>query len=77
MEFWLKRKGYQVKAFINPGDMLQQMKETMPDLVLLDVHLNGADGREVCKYLKSDEKLKKPVFLIFNCFDNGENFALY
>lgn len=31
---------------------------TTPDLIILDVLLSGKDGREICKFIKKDGKLK-------------------
>jgi DNA-binding response OmpR family regulator len=73
MEFWLKRNGHVVKPFINAVQMFQHIKETTPDIVLLDIHLDG----EVCRYLKSNEKLKKPVFLISTYTDSNTDFKDY
>jgi DNA-binding response OmpR family regulator len=77
MEYWLKRKGFVVKSFMNTVQMLQNIKETIPDIVLLDIHLNGEDGRETCRYLKIIEKLKKPVFLISTYTDCSYDFKDY
>ena len=77
MEYWLKRKGYVVKTFMNAVQMFQVIEETIPDMVLLDVYLNGEDGREICRYLKSKVKLKKPVFLISTFIDCSNDFTNY
>jgi FixJ family two-component response regulator len=77
MEFWLKRKGYSVESFVNAVQMLQGIKERMPDIFLLDVYLNGEDGRKICKYLKKEEDIKKPVFLFSNHTDCSNDFQNY
>ena len=77
MEYWLKRKGYSVESFVNAVQMLQGMKERMPDIFLLDVYLNGEDGREICKYLKKEEEVKKPVFLFSSYTDYSNDFQDY
>ena len=75
MEFWLKRKGYSVKSFVNANQLLQQVQATVPDVVLLDIHLNGEDGREVCQYLKNMETFDTPVFLISTNTDYSNDFT--
>lgn len=77
MEFWLKRNGYTVKSFMNAVQMMHGLKESVPDAVLLDIHLNGEDGREICKYLKKKEQLTKPVFLISTTPESCKDFTTY
>ena len=41
------------------GDMaLSKLAEVIPDLVLLDLHLPRVAGRDILKYIRSDERLK-------------------
>lgn len=75
MEFWLKRKGYSVKSFASANLMLQHLKATKPDIVLLDIFLNGDDGRDVCRHLKCNENIGRPVFLISTYTDCTDNFS--
>ena len=77
MEYWLKRKGYVIKTFMDSLQMLQVIEETTPDVVLLDVYLNGEDGREVCLYLKNKVEFKVPVFLISTYIDCSNDFTNY
>ena len=77
IEYWLKRKGYNVRSFANAVQMLQGIKEVIPDIVLLDTHLNGEDGRDVCKYLKTHERLEQPVLLISTYNDCSDDFKAY
>ena len=48
----------------------QQIPQTIisysPDLILLDVSLGGADGRDICKQLKSDEQTKQIPVILFS-----------
>lgn len=52
----LEKAGYKVKEFQDAGSFLKFLKFDVPDLVLLDLMLPDADGLEVCKYLKKEEK---------------------
>ncbi len=54
LTFNLKRKNYQVKTADSGEEGLLLAGEFMPDLILLDIMLPGADGLEVCKRLKAD-----------------------
>ncbi|HHT9125378.1 MAG TPA: response regulator [Candidatus Brocadiia bacterium] len=35
-----------------------KLEEFKPDIVLLDTHLDGIDGRDVCKFLKQNAEFK-------------------
>ncbi len=50
----LSRSEYEVSQAVNGDQALKMTRETMPDLVLLDIMMPGLDGIEVCRALKSD-----------------------
>jgi len=54
--------GYEVET-TDDGQTVKDIKEHLPDLILLDIWMAGFDGREICKYLKS-QKLTKHIPLI-------------
>lgn len=44
---------------------LQEQKEELPDLILLDLNLPGWDGKSFLKEIKSDNRLKRiPVIIL-------------
>ena len=52
--FNLERKQYRVKIVDSGEEAMAQSQEFLPDLILLDIMLPGADGLEVCKQLKTN-----------------------
>ena len=50
----LKRAGYQVIEAGMGIDALRLVKESKPQLVLLDVKLPDINGRDVCRQIKED-----------------------
>lgn len=42
------------------------IKTYVPDLILLDVSLGGADGREICKRLKSQKDTQHIPIILFS-----------
>jgi len=58
----LEDAGYEVET-TDDGQTVKDIKEHLPDLILLDIWMAGFDGREICKYLKS-QKLTKHIPLI-------------
>ena len=56
LQFNLERNKYRVKVVDSGEKALSAVGKYMPDLILLDIMLPGADGLEVCKSLKGDPK---------------------
>lgn len=52
----LEKAGFKVKSFNDAESFIKFLKFDIPVLVLLDVMLPDADGFEICKYLKKEEK---------------------
>ncbi|GGC67642.1 hypothetical protein GCM10011387_21320 [Pedobacter quisquiliarum] len=75
--------GYDV-GFTYNGATILEMKEDLPDLILLDIWMSGTDGRDVCKLLKQQESTKNiPVIMISastdlekSAKDAGANYSL-
>jgi CheY-like chemotaxis protein len=61
----LKKTGYEVFEAIDGQAALDQARQRMPDLIVLDVFLPVMNGDEVAKILKKDEQTKHiPIVLI-------------
>ncbi len=49
----------------NTGDFENELKKSLPDLIIIDVLLQHADGREICKSLKNNSNTKEiPVLVL-------------
>lgn len=60
----LEGEGYDVRQVIEP-DQMMKLDEDLPDLILLDIWMSGADGRVICKQLKDQPSTKHlPVVLM-------------
>ena len=58
-------KGYTCKYFTSGSEAIEEMHRFIPKLVLLDILLPDIDGYEICKKMKSINRLKNvPVFYI-------------
>ena len=65
LQFNLERKKYRVKMVDSGEKALSTAGKYMPDLILLDIMLPGADGLEVCKSLKGDPKTARiPIIML-------------
>ena len=61
----LGQQGYAVRPFSEGAFGLNAVRETLPDLILLDIKMPGMNGFEVCEQLKADERTRDiPVIFI-------------
>ena len=69
-------EGVRVLAVSSGQEALDKILDFAPDIVLADVFMPSPDGYEVCRYVKTNEKLKHiPVVLLvgsFEPFDEAE-----
>lgn len=63
LKIWFSKKGYAVKVFQQSKPLFEELYLSTPDLILLDVNLNGEDGRQICKRIKSEFVNDRPVIL--------------
>jgi DNA-binding response OmpR family regulator len=64
VELLLEFEGYQVSSTVDGATVLE-LKDELPDLLLLDIWMSGEDGRDICKKLKQIEITKNiPVIMI-------------
>ncbi len=52
----LEMEGYEVACATDGATVPDKIQSVAPDLILLDIMLEGMDGREICRALKSDPK---------------------
>ena len=57
--------GYRTTCLSDGESALKEIRESLPDLILLDLMLPGIDGLDVCRILKNSEQtLKIPIIMI-------------
>ena len=60
----LSDKGFDVETTSTQEDIYELILQFDPQVILLDIHLNGADGRNICMGLKNHFRTKEiPVIL--------------
>jgi DNA-binding response OmpR family regulator len=62
----LTMKGFDVEAISRWEGIDNSIMSFGPDLILLDVSLSGADGREICKRLKSKRDTQDIPIVLFS-----------
>jgi CheY-like chemotaxis protein len=69
-------EGMRVIAVGSGAKALERLEEVSPDIVLVDIHMPGMSGYEVCEHIKRDERFRHiPVMLLvgsFEPFDEAE-----
>ena len=61
----LIRDGFEVETVLDGEKALQLIRDTLPDLILLDLMIPLLDGLEVCKALKKDEATSQiPIIMV-------------
>jgi CheY-like chemotaxis protein len=84
LQAMLQHKGYQVSVKENTSNIEKFITELNPDIILMDMLLSGADGREVCRHIKSADALSQiPVIMLSahpqakaECLAAGANYFL-
>ena len=65
LSYNLKSKGYEVVTASSGEECLEKVESDKPDLILLDVMLEGISGIQACKKLKKNPKTKDiPIIML-------------
>jgi DNA-binding response OmpR family regulator len=80
----LQHRGYHVSIKEDTNELDSLIETTSPYVILMDMLLSGADGREICKHLKSIQKFSGiPVIMLSahpqaktECLAAGADFFL-
>jgi CheY-like chemotaxis protein len=64
--FRLTHAGYEVITTSNGTSALEVLGSKKIDLVLLDIHLTGMNGYELCKIIRADDHTKNIPILFFS-----------
>ena len=65
VEIRLRASGYEVEVAYDGASGIEKVKETRPDLVLLDIIMPKMNGHEVCEKLIADSETKGIPIIIF------------
>ena len=70
---FLELEGYVVEGLTKFDKYISRLNQTnIPDLVILDILLNGEDGVEIAKKLKSNSKTKNIPIVMISALPDGE-----
>ncbi|RYZ47975.1 MAG: response regulator [Sphingobacteriales bacterium] len=70
LEFLLTEEDYDVYSCSNARDFWQEMSSHLPDMIVLDIHLQDGNGLDICNRLKANSKTHNiPVMMM-----SGDNY---
>lgn len=73
----LEAMGFQASLAVSGEEALEMIRADPPDLVVLDIHLPGIDGYEVCQQLRQDEDpviSNLPIIALTSMDDTSKGF---
>jgi two-component system alkaline phosphatase synthesis response regulator PhoP len=73
----LVKKGFEVEADTSWDNAFTKIENFNPQVILLDVFLNGIDGLDICRQLKSMPHTKHIPILIFSGYPGVAENATY
>jgi len=62
--------GFTVNQAFNGYEAGRAVSEQKPDVVILDINLPGVDGYELCRQIKKDENLSRPIVISISGMDD-------
>lgn len=66
LKLFFQRKSFIAEATTKWENIYSSVSVFKPDIILLDISLKGADGRIICKELKTAEQTKNIPVLLFS-----------
>ncbi|MBD2326321.1 response regulator [Alkalinema sp. FACHB-956] len=69
----LEEEGFEVAIAISGERAIQQVKQEIPDLILLDIMMPGMDGFETCQQLKSIPLVQNIPIIFMTALSDTEN----
>jgi len=64
----LQLKGYEVTGTQDGNNAIEMIRKFMPDLVLMDVQLNGVSGLDLVREIKKDKYLGLTKIIVVTAF---------
>lgn len=66
MSVLLIKQDHEVDTASSKEEVYRHLSNIKPALILMDVLLSGADGREICREIKANENLKHIPVIMFS-----------
>lgn len=73
---FLRREGFdRVETFNDPGEALQAVRRSPPDLILTDIRMPGLDGLDLIRVLRGDPRLAVLPVIVLSASSDAETRA--
>ena len=72
----LNKRGFKVSIYSDWDTAWEAVKSYDPQLILLDVFLNGVDGLEICKRLKTSTYTRHIPIIVFSSYPRVAETAI-
>jgi DNA-binding response OmpR family regulator len=76
LERQLDKEGYAIETAASLPEAEEILPQFLPDLVLLDININGEDGRQLCWKLKNSNDYPHSKVIIISGYDYSTGRAL-
>jgi len=53
---WLSLFNYETRVALGPLPAIEALSRRVPDVIFLDIHMQGMDGVELCRYIRRDPR---------------------
>ncbi len=60
----MQAAGFQVETIQNGSQAARRLTQTVPDVVVLDLHLPGMSGKSILKQIRADARLDKACVIL-------------
>lgn len=64
----LKAKGYSIFVSEDADNIVEVIKDILPDVILMDMLLSGADGRDICALIKADKNISSIPLMMLSAY---------
>ena len=71
----LQRAGFLVQLSLNGKGIVKMALDAHPDVILLDITMDGISGGDICKKLKSNNQTSAIPIIMLSANDNIEDVA--
>ena len=75
LQLKLESEGFNPLCAPNGGNLMDIITQRHPDLVLLDIHMNGVDGGDLCRQIKSNPDTADIPVVLFSANANIESVS--
>ena len=75
MNLTLKSEGFDVQVSFNAEGFFEILQNQRPDVVLLDITMEGIEGGTLCKRVKADADTRGIIVFMFSANRNVEQIA--